>query len=164
MKYVKFCLAVVITFALSASSVNMHTPSAGYHPGEMIPNIILTDMEGNKHQLHDYRGKKVVVNFWASYDARSRAANVQLHNTLKMLDTDVTFLSISFDENQNVVERTLALDDMETVSLFSEINGTGSKLYKEFKLDRGFRNYLIGENGVIAAMNMNPDELKQLFR
>lgn len=163
MKYVRFCLAVMITFALSASSVKVHTPSAGYYPGELIPNIVLTDLEGNTHRLHDYRGKKVVVSFWASYDARSRAANVQLHNILKAMDADVAFLSISFDENQNVVERTLALDDMETVSLFSEADGTGSKLYKEFKLDRGFRNYLIGENGVIAAMNMNPGDLKEIL-
>ncbi len=160
MKYVKFCLAVVMIFALSASSVNTNTPSTGYHPGEMIPNIVLTDLEGNRHQLHDYKGKKVVVNFWASYDAQSRAANVRLHNILKTMDRDVAFLSVSFDENRNVVERTLALDDMETVSLFCETNGTGSKLYKELNLDKGFRSYLIGENGVIAAMNMNPADLK----
>ena len=160
MKYVKFCLAVVMIFALSASSVNTNTPSTGYHPVEMIPNIVLTDLEGNRHQLHDYKGKKVVVNFWASYDAQSRAANVRLHNILKTMDRDVAFLSVSFDENRNVVERTLALDDMETVSLFSETSGTGSKLYKELNLDKGFRSYLIGENGVIAAMNMNPADLK----
>ena len=160
MKYVKFCLAVVMIFALSASSVNTNTPSTGYHPGEMIPNIVLTDLEGNRHQLHDYKGKKVVVNFWASYDAQSRAANVRLHNILKTMDRDVAFLSVSFDENRNVVERTLALDDMETVSLFCERSGTGSKLYKELNLDKGFRSYLIGENGVIAAMNMNPADLK----
>ena len=160
MKYVKFCLAVVMIFALSASSVNTNTPSTGYHPGEMIPNIVLTDLEGNRHQLHDYKGKKVVVNFWASYDVQSRAANVRLHNILKTMDRDVAFLSVSFDENRNVVERTLALDDMETVSLFCETSGTGSKLYKELNLDKGFRSYLIGENGVIAAMNMNPADLK----
>ena len=160
MKYVKFCLAVVMIFALSASSVNTNTPSTGYHPGEMIPNTVLTDLEGNRHQLHDYKGKKVVVNFWASYDAQSRAANVRLHNILKTMDRDVAFLSVSFDENRNVVERTLALDDMETVSLFCETSGTGSKLYKELNLDKGFRSYLIGENGVIAAMNMNPADLK----
>ena len=161
MKYVNFCLIVIMTFALSAGSVSHKIPSVGYYPGEMIPDIVLTDLEGNSYQLHDYRGKKVVVNFWASYDAQSRAANVQLHNILKVMDEDVVFLSISFDENKNVVERTMALDDLETESLFCELNGTGSKLYKEFKLDKGFRNYLIGENGVIAAMNMAPDDLKQ---
>lgn len=104
-----------------------------------------------------------MVNFWASYDARSRAANVQLHNILKEMDEDVIFLSVSFDENQHVVERTVRLDDMETVSLFSEPNGTRSKLYKELKLNRGFRNYLIDENGVISAMDVDPTDLKQLL-
>ncbi|HHU97450.1 MAG: TlpA disulfide reductase family protein [Bacteroidota bacterium] len=163
MKYVNICLIVIMTFALSAGTVNQKMPSVGYHPGETIPDIVLTDLEGNNYLLHDYKGKKVVVNFWASYDARSRAANVQLHNILKGMDEDVIFLSVSFDENQHVVERTLRLDDMETVSLFNEPNGTRSKLYKELKLDRGFRNYLIDENGVIAAMDVDPADLKQLL-
>ncbi len=163
MKYVNICLIVIITFALTAGTVNQKAPSVGYHPGETIPDIVLTDLEGNNYLLHDYKGKKVVVNFWASYDARSRAANVQLHNILKEMDEDVIFLSVSFDENQHVVERTLRLDDMETVSLFSEPNGTRSKLYKELKLNRGFRNYLIDENGIIAAMDVDPTDLKQLL-
>lgn len=163
MKYVKFCLIVMVTFALSAVSVNTNFTSTGYHPGEMIPDIVLTDLEGNSYRLHDYKGKKVVVNFWASYDAQSRAANVRLHNILKAMDADVAFLSVSFDENLNVVERTLALDDMDAVSFFCERGGSGSKLYKEFDLDKGFRSYLIGENGVIAAMNMTPDDLKRML-
>ncbi|MGI6572422.1 MAG: TlpA family protein disulfide reductase [Fermentimonas sp.] len=163
MKYVNICLIVIMTFALLAGTVNQKTPSVGYHPGETIPDIVLSDLEGNNYLLHDYKGKKVVVNFWASYDARSRAVNVQLHNILKGMDEDVIFLSVSFDENQHVVERTLRLDDMETVSLFNVPNGTRSKLYKELKLDRGFRNYLIDENGVITAMDVDPSDLKQLL-
>lgn len=163
MKYVNFCLIVIITFALSAGSVNTRIPYEGYYPGEMIPNIVLTDLDGNEHRLHDYKGKKVVVNFWASYDARSRAANVRLHNILKAMDADAVFLSVSFDENRSVVERTMALDNMEAVSLFCETNGNSSMLYKELNLEKGFRNYLIGENGEIAAMNVNPKDLKNLF-
>ena len=153
----------MVTFALSAGSVKTNIPSTGYHPGEMIPDILLTDLQGNEYRLHDYKGKKVVVNFWASYDAPSRPANVRLHNILKMMDADVAFLSVAFDENRNVVEKTLALDNMETVSHFCAIGGIHSKLYKELDLDKGFRNYLIGENGVIAAMNMTPDDLKQIL-
>ncbi len=163
MKYVNLCLIVIMTFALSAGSVNNKTPSLGYYPGEMMPDVVLTDLDGNSHQLHDYKGKKVVVNFWASYDAQSRAANVQLHNILKPMDGSVIFLSVSFDENRNVAERTLLLDDMETVPLFCELNGSRSRLYKEFKLDKGFRNYLIGENGVIVSINFTPDDLKQIL-
>jgi len=79
MKYVNFCLLVIISLALSAGSVKTEVPSTGYHPGETIPDIVLTDQEGNTRHLHDLKGKKVVVNFWAAYDASSRANNVMLH-------------------------------------------------------------------------------------
>jgi Redoxin. len=143
--------------------VKTETPSTGYHPGETIPDIVLTDLEGNFSHLRDFKGKKVVVNFWAAYDAQSRATNVQLHNYLKMNNADVEFLSISFDENRNIVERTLTLDNLEDISQFCEVKGTGSELYREFKLNKGFRNYLIDENGVITAMNITPERLKALL-
>ncbi len=160
MKYVNFCLIAMFSLALSSVSVKDAPLSLGYYPGEIIPEIVLTDLEGESYKLSDYKGKKVVVNFWASYDAQSRANNVRLHNYLQMIDTDVTFISIAFDENKNVIERTLALDNLNKQSQFCEVGGTDSGLYKEFKLKRGFRNYLIDEDGVIQAMNITPEDLK----
>ncbi|HSH30074.1 MAG TPA: TlpA disulfide reductase family protein [Thiohalobacter sp.] len=35
--------------------------------GEPLPGFTLQDLEGNPHSLEDYRGKVVMVNFWATY-------------------------------------------------------------------------------------------------
>ncbi|MEA4916787.1 Thiol-disulfide oxidoreductase ResA [bioreactor metagenome] len=163
MKYLSFCLVWVMAFVLSSGSVKTSLPSKGYYPGEMIPDIVLTDSEGNYHNLYDYKGKKVVVNFWATYHAQSRANNVQLYNYLQSNNSDVEFISVAFDENRNVVERTLTLDRLESISQFYEMSGTGSEIYKDFKLNEKFRNYLIDENGVIIAMNITPEDLKTIL-
>ena len=163
MKYVNFCLIAIFSLALSSGSVKDAAPSLGYYPGEIIPEIVLTDLEGDSYMLSEHRGKKVVVNFWATYDAHSRATNIRLHNYLSMINTDVTFISIAFDENINVLERTMAMDNLDTFSLFSDVSGTKSDLYRDFKLSRGFRNYLIDENGVIMAMNVTPEELSKIL-
>ncbi|WP_313379663.1 TlpA disulfide reductase family protein [Proteiniphilum saccharofermentans] len=163
MKYLSFCLVSVISFVLSSGSVKTDLPSSGYHPGETIPDIALTDLEGNWRNLHDYKGKKVVVSFWATYHAQSRANNVQLYNYLQNRDSDVEFVSVVFDENRNVVEKTLMLERLENMSQFYEISGTGSEIYKNFKLNERFRNYLIDENGVIIAMNITPEDLKTIL-
>jgi peroxiredoxin len=160
MKYVNFCLIAIFSLALSAVSVKRDLPYTGYHPGETIPDIVLTNSEGNLQNLHDFKGKKVVVNFWAAYDAQSRATNVQLHNYLKMNHPDIEFISISFDENRNVVEKTLMMDNLVNISQFYEVNGPQSELYRDFKLRKGFKNYLIDENGVITAMNITPGDLR----
>ena len=163
MKYVNFCLIAIFSLALSSVSVKDAPPSLGYYPGEIIPEIEFTDLEGESYKLSDYKGKKVVVSFWASYDAHSRANNVRLHNYLQMIESEVTLISIAFDENKNVVERTLAIDNLNNLSQFCEVKGTNSELYRDFKLNRGFRNYLIDEEGVIQAMNITPEDLNVIF-
>lgn len=40
-------------------------PDIGY----LAPSFTLKDLEGNNHELKDYRGKPVILNFWASWCA-----------------------------------------------------------------------------------------------
>lgn len=146
-----------------SSSIKTEKTSTGYYPGEQIPNIVLNGWEGHRLDLSEYRGKKVVLNFWAAYDAQSRANNVQLYNYLKETEPDVTFLSISFDENKNVFERTTLLDKIDLNSQFCDETGANSGIYKEFQLRKGFKNYLIDENGVILAIDLSIEKLKNLI-
>ena len=163
MKYVNFCLIVIGSLILSSGSIKTDKPSLGYHPGEQIPNIVLKDVEGHSLNLSDYKGKKVMINFWAVYDAQSRVTNIQLHNYLKQNYPDISLVSISFDANKSVFEKTILWDQVDKKSQFCDVNGTNSSIYKEFKLEKGFKNYLIDENGVITAMNVTPQKLKNIL-
>lgn len=75
---------------------------------------------------------------------------------------EVEFLSISFDENIHVFEKTTLLDKIDTNSQFCDLNGASSKIYKDFQLRKGFKSYLIDEKGVIKAMNITSEKLKKL--
>lgn len=162
MKYVNFSL-LALSFLLMSGSIKTDKSSVGYYPGNQIPNIVLTGMEGQNIDINDYKGKKVVLNFWAAYDAHSRANNVRLSNFLKENNSNVEFLSISLDENTSVGNRTALLDKIDWKSHFCEVNGANSEVYKEFKLDKGFRSYLIDEQGVIQAINPTNEILKVLI-
>ncbi|MBS4194541.1 thiol-disulfide oxidoreductase ResA [Lederbergia citri] len=35
--------------------------------GDHAPDFVLTDMDGNKHRLSDYKGQGVFLNFWATW-------------------------------------------------------------------------------------------------
>jgi peroxiredoxin len=35
--------------------------------GDQAPNFVLQDMDGNKHQLSDYEGQGVFLNFWGTW-------------------------------------------------------------------------------------------------
>jgi len=47
--------------------------------GKEAPEIVLPDTAGNAIALSSLRGKYVVLNFWASWDAPSRATNIMLY-------------------------------------------------------------------------------------
>ncbi len=48
-------------------STPIHASELMTYQGEPLPDFTLTDMQGNSHTLSDYRGKVVMVNFWATY-------------------------------------------------------------------------------------------------
>jgi peroxiredoxin len=35
--------------------------------GQPLPDLILSDLDGKPHRLSDYRGRRVLLNFWASW-------------------------------------------------------------------------------------------------
>lgn len=162
MKYVNICL-VAASLIMMSSSIKTENPSTGYFPGSQIPNITVAGEEGITFDLSEYRDKKIVLSFWASYDAQSRALNVQLHNYLKNKAPDVKFLSLSFDENRNVFNKTALLDKIDLESLVCDENGTNSKIYKDFQLKKGFKSYLIDEDGIIMSINVSVEDLDKLL-
>ena len=70
--------------------------------GEAAPDFTLPTLDGKKVSLSDYRGRYVVIDFWASWcpDCRRDAPDmVKLYNTFKK--NGVEFLGVSFDTNKD---------------------------------------------------------------
>jgi peroxiredoxin len=58
----RLALLLVFALALPASAQSLKQWSGG-----ATPALALSDTEGNAHGLADYRGKVVLVNFWATW-------------------------------------------------------------------------------------------------
>lgn len=55
------------TEATSEDSKKEGADSAVLNDGELAPEMVLTDWDGNEYKLSDQKGKKVYVKFWASW-------------------------------------------------------------------------------------------------
>jgi peroxiredoxin len=166
MKYAKYFLIVGIAL-ISLSSNTTRTSSLsseGIYPGNLFPDIKnLENVSGTKMDLSDLKGQKVLVNFWAAYDAPSHKDNVLFANVIESKRYPVKMVSVSFDKNESVFEKTLAMDHVDTQYQFIAKSDVYSDLYNRYQLRQGFKNYLIDENGVIVAMNLSPNDLDQLL-
>ena len=160
MKYVKWIFVVLLISSLT-SFVEKDKPTGGLNVGDIAPDFKIQSMSAGQPlaELSDMKGKYVLLSFWASYDAHSRMQNASLSNALRSTSQDVEMVSVSFDEYQSVFQETIRKDQIVTPTCFVETEGEDSGLFKKYRLNRGFTNYLLDGNGVIIAKNISAADL-----
>ena len=68
---------------------------------EPVPDIALPDLTGQLHQLSDYRGRILVVNFWSAECPWSERTDKSLMATLNQLRDKVVVLPIASNNNES---------------------------------------------------------------
>ena len=150
MRHVKWIFVVLLICSLTAF-VEKDKPTGGLSVGDVAPDFRIESTSGEQYplKLADFKGHYVLLSFWASYDAQSRMSDAP----------NVKMVSISFDEYRSVFEETIRKDQIVTPTCFVETKGEDSGLFKKYRLNRGFTNYLLDGNGVIIAKNISAAEL-----
>ena len=139
-KNVKWIFVVLIISSLiSFSFVGKDTPTEGLTIGDKAPTFTICG-EKQLIDLKDLRGKYVLLSFWASYD-------------------NVEMVSVSFDEFKSIFNETIKKDRISTSNCFVELAGNSSDLFKTYRLNKGFKNFLLDKNGVIVAKDITPSQL-----
>mgnify|MGYP001001821177 CR=1 FL=1 len=63
-----------------------------------LPNIVLYDQYGKKHSIEEYKGKVVVINFWATwcgYCVEEMPAFEKVYKEFGSNEKDVIFLGVA---------------------------------------------------------------------
>lgn len=91
--------------------VSDNDPFAQWH-GKPAPDFTVTDIDGNKHTLSDYKGKDLMVVFWATWCPPCLAEIPHLKELREQKSSDeLAMLAISSSEEE------------DTVKQFAESNG-----------------------------------------
>ena len=161
MRYVKWIFVVLLISSLTAF-VEKDKPTGGLSVGDVAPDFAIESTSSEQYilDLKNLKGQYVLLSFWASCDAQSRMQNASLSNALRSATLDnVEMVSVSFDEYQSIFEETIRKDQIVTPTCFVETKGEDSGIFKKYRLNRGFTNYLLDGNGVIIAKNISAAEL-----
>ena len=93
------------------------------------PDFNITDADGNTVSLSDFKGKPVVLNFWASWCDPCKSEMPHFEAAYKA-DTDVEFMMVnvtSGDTKRNAEK--LIADKGYTFPVYYDVDGTVSKTY-----------------------------------
>lgn len=90
-----------------ATPTPAETPATPAIPevGQPVPDFRVTDVDGKSHSPSDYRGKIVVLEFWATYCKPCVEKLQQFEVTQQALrDRGVVFLGLSMDESDAIIK------------------------------------------------------------
>lgn len=138
-----------------------NSDDVGVDMGQIPPDFELTTLEGEKVKLSDFKGEKVMVNFWATWcpPCRAEMPDIEkLHNEgdIKILGINLTDTESSLDEVKSFVDEvgatfTIPLDDQ-------------SETANEYQVVAYPTTYMIDTDGHIQYKSLgalNYDQMKQ---
>ena len=103
------CLVVGLLLGLAGASGAAQEAELPAWTGGPTPPLAVTDLDGRHHELTDYRGKVLLVNFWATWCAPCREelpSLEQLRDALRGRPFEV--LAVNVNEGDSRVKRFLA--------------------------------------------------------
>lgn len=112
-KMKRIVFAALLAFPLLCAAQNAESASALIAEGKAAPAFTLKSPDGKNVSLSDFRGKYLLVDFWASWCPDCRKSNpymVQLHDSLK--GKNIRFLGISFDTDAEAWKKCIEKDGL----------------------------------------------------
>lgn len=163
MKHKLLHTLALVAFALSLAAC-IESPDPSYeqttrvHVGNFAPNFTVEMLDSQSITLSDLRGKVVLLTFFSPSCPDCHAQFEYIKNRIGAFDnTKFQFVPIARNEKRATIEQ-YRLENGYTFDMGYDPNG---KIYALYATRYVPRNYLIGGDGRIVAISVEPTE-KQL--
>jgi peroxiredoxin len=143
-------------------SKNAEEVEARFGIGKKIPALQLPDINGVEKSPEEFKGKNVILMFWASYSPECRA-DIQLLKSLYKKKEEFNFevFAVSLDHNKKFWKAAVNLENMGWINV-SDLAGWQSPVVKLFNLKDELPFYfLIDEQGRIALKSHDFSEVRK---
>jgi peroxiredoxin len=123
--------------------------------GQAAPDFRFKNQSGKELSLSDFRGKVVLVNFWATWCAPCREEMPSMASLLQQIDADqLKILALSVDDSWAPVDEFLRRSSI-TLPVYPDFDRKISTRYGTFKFPE---TYIVDRNGEVVLKVIGPTD------
>ena len=149
---------IVFAFFLIA---NMAT--AQINVGDSIPSITLKSSSNKDINITSFKGKHILIDFWASWCAPCRLGNKKLVKLYNEVSSDkIEIIGISIDTDVNKWLKAIEKDKIKYTQLIDS-KGFDAETAVQFGVDELPSKYLFNQEGILIAKNPSEEEIIKLI-
>lgn len=131
--------------------------------GNEAPEIVMADKDGKLIRLSDFKGKYVLVDFWASWCGPCRKENPNVVAAYqKYHDKGFEILGVSLDSNKDAWQKAIKTDGL-TWSHVSDLKGWANAAAAEYGVKAVPASFLIDKEGKVVGKDLRGEELHKVL-
>lgn len=161
----KKTMLIIAIFAVFLVSVAAYSDKAVDATQGYTAPVFTIGRGDNSITLDQMKGKYVLLTFWASSDAKSRIACQEY--TAFMRDNnqedDICHIGVNFDQSEKLFREIVKRDNMHAEKQYYAQGDNASRLKAGYRLESGFKTYLIDPQGRIVAKNPSKQYLSEIL-